>query len=179
MYCYCRGIFWEDVNANKNPYDNMRYVFDDGEMHCWDWFQDYSLSKTLLYAVPFSIIVVNFISKTILRMMTSYYGYQSKPEEVYASAVNMFWMSFINTGLVIQLVYFNWFPDEDLPLLLEEYDQFTLDWYVEIGTTVVITLMLMVLTPHLSNLGFQCLGACGRCWDRGCSFDRRKTKQIV
>ena len=85
----------------------MRTKFDAsgeneaGEMYCWSWFEDYSLSKTLLYAVPFSIIVVNFISKTILRMMTSYYGYQSKPEEVYASAVNMFWMSFINTGLVI------------------------------------------------------------------------------
>ena len=101
MYCYCRSIFWEKINDNESPYSDMRYEFEDGEMHCWSWFQDYSLSKTLLYAVPFSIIVVNFISKTILRLMTSYYGYQSKPEEVYASAVNMFWMSFINTGLVI------------------------------------------------------------------------------
>ena len=100
----------------------MRMEFEDGKLHCWDWFQDYSLSKTLLYAVPFSILVVNFISKTILRMMTKYYGYQSVPEEVSASAVNMFYMSFINTGLVIQLVYFDWLPDTDLPLLLAEYD---------------------------------------------------------
>lgn len=48
----------------------------------------------------------------------------------------------------------NFTPDTDLPLLLEEYEEFTLDWYTEIGATVVITLMLMVLTPHLSNLGF-------------------------
>lgn len=100
----------------------MRYVFADGEMHCWSWFQDYSLSKSLLYAVPFSIIVVNFISKTILRVITKFYGYQSKPEEVYASAINMFWMSFINTGLVIQLVYFDWMPHAEIPLLLAEYD---------------------------------------------------------
>jgi len=58
-----------------SPYDDMRLEFEDGERYCWDWFQDYSLSKTLLYAVPLSIIVVNFISKTILRIMTQYYGY--------------------------------------------------------------------------------------------------------
>ena len=33
--------------------------------------------------------------------MTSYYGYQSKPEEVYASAINMYLMAFINAGVVI------------------------------------------------------------------------------
>ena len=59
-----------------------------------------------MYLVPFSIVFVNWISKTILRIMTKYYGYQSKPEEVYASTVKMFYMAFINSGIVIQLVYF-------------------------------------------------------------------------
>lgn len=53
----------------------MRFEFDDGEQHCWDWFKDYSLSKGLLYLVPFSIIFVNWVSKTILRLMTKLYGY--------------------------------------------------------------------------------------------------------
>ena len=81
-------------------------------------------------------------------------GYQSKPEEVHASAINMFLMSFINTGIVIQLVYFDWAPSINFPLLLAEYKEFSQQWYEEIGTTIVITLMLMVLTPHLSNAAF-------------------------
>ena len=66
----------------------------------------------------------------------------------------MFGMTFINSAIVIQLVYFDFMPDAKLPLLLAEYQEFTQEWYEEIGVTIVITLMLMVLTPHLSNLGF-------------------------
>ena len=33
--------------------------------------------------------------------MTKLSGYQSKPEEVYASATNMYYMAFINSGIVI------------------------------------------------------------------------------
>ena len=91
---------------------------ENNEKPCVDWFADYTLSKSLLYAVPFSILVVNFISKTILRKLATIYGYQSKAEEVTASAVAMFMMSFINSAIVIELVYFDWSPNTDLPLVL-------------------------------------------------------------
>lgn len=51
--------------------------------------------------MPVSILFVNFVSKTFLRLITKLNGYQSKPEEVHASAINMFLMSFINTGIVL------------------------------------------------------------------------------
>jgi len=106
MYCYCRSILWSMLAKKESPYDALRKPFEDGEQHCWTWFGEYTIAKSLLYLVPFSILFVNWVSKTILRLMTRFYGYQSKPEEVYASAVNMFWMAFINSGIVIQLVYF-------------------------------------------------------------------------
>ena len=79
--------------------------------------------------MPFSILFVNWVSKTILRLLTRLEGYQSKPEEVYASAINMYVMAFINAGLTIQLVYFKWMPGYDLPLLLNKYDTFSQEWY--------------------------------------------------
>lgn len=36
-----------------------------------------------------------------------------------------------------------------------------------------------MLTTPASNLGFQCMAACKKCCDRSCTFDRRKTKQLV
>lgn len=44
----------------------------------------------MILGIPLIIILVNFISKTILRKMTKFEKRQSKPEEVYASAWNMF-----------------------------------------------------------------------------------------
>lgn len=84
--------------------------------------------------------------------MTHFEGYQSKPEEVYASSINMFIMAFVNSGLTIQLVYLKLLPGTNLPLMLNKYDSFSQDWYSEIGTTIVITLVLMTFTPHLTNL---------------------------
>lgn len=37
----------------------------------------------------------------------------------------------------------------------------------------------MIVTPHISNVAFQCLYACQRCHDRGCSCDKRNTKMLV
>lgn len=65
----------------------------------------------------------------------------------------MFIIAFINSGLTLQLVYFRWLPVE-VPLLLNKYDQFTLEWYQEIGSTIVITIVLMVFSPHVANIGF-------------------------
>ena len=106
-------------------------------------------------------------------------GYQSKPEEVYASTINMYVMAFINSGLTIQLVYFKWIPMTDLPLVLNKYDSFSQEWYNEIGSTIVITLMLMVFMPHFANVAFQCFYGCRRCSDRGCTCDKRKTRKFV
>ena len=156
----------------------MKETFSDGEDHCLDWLSDYSVQKTLLYAVPLSIVFVTWVSKTILRILTRLEGYQSKPEEIYASAVNMFIMAFINSGLTLQLVYFQWAP-VDVPLLLGEYEQFTLEWYQEIGSTIVITIVLMVFSPHLANLAFQLLYAIKRCWDRSCTCNEKRTRKLV
>lgn len=103
--------------------------------------------------------------------MTRFEGFQSKPEEVYASTINMFIMGFINAGLVIQLVYFKWIPGLDLPLVLNKYDEFSQGWYQEIGSTIVITMLLMVFTTQLANLSFRLLVGIRRCCDRGCTFN--------
>lgn len=129
MFCYCRHILWSELGSGNDPWEALSALFSDGEAHCKDWFAQFTISKTLLLSVPVAILFVNWISKTILRIMTRFEGYQSKPEEVYASTVNMFIMTFINAGLTIQLVYFKWIPGINLPFLLNKYDSFSQEWY--------------------------------------------------
>ena len=111
--------------------------------------------------------------------MTRLEGYQSRPEEMYAATSNMTYMAFINTGLLVQIVYFNWSGSLQLPFLLAEYDEFTSEWYSQVGSTVVVTMILMIFTPHVSNIGFQVLGSCRRCCDRKCSCSERKTRKYL
>lgn len=128
MYCYCKSLFWTALSNGDNIQSAMSEKFDDGENHCMDWLEAYSLQKAAVYTTPLAIIFVTAVAKTILRLMTRLEGHQSKPEEVYASAVNMWLMAFINSGITIQIVYFDIFGS-DVPLLLNEYDEFTQEWY--------------------------------------------------
>jgi hypothetical protein len=67
----------------------------------------YVASQGLVFIVPAAIAFVTTVSKIILRKMTSFEKHHSRPEEVYASAINMFVMTFVNTSLLILLVNFN------------------------------------------------------------------------
>lgn len=67
----------------------------------------------------------------------------------------------------------------DFPLILAKYAEFTKEWYEEVGVTIAVTLLFMSLSSPLSNLGFGIMGAMGRCCDRGCTFNSKKTKKLT
>lgn len=93
-----------------------------------------------MYLVSIAIIIVNALSKTFLHKITKYYGYQSKSEKVNASTRNIFLLTFINSGIVIHLVYFG------------EFTGFSQKWYEEVGVTICITLFLITASYPASKL---------------------------
>lgn len=97
----------------------MEFKFENGEMYCKEWLPKYIVDNIIIIVVPLTIIVVNFISKTILRLMTKFEKRQSKPQEVYASAFNMFVLSWLNSGVVILLINFKveYMSDSEFPIM--------------------------------------------------------------
>ena len=93
----------------------------------------------------------------------------------------MFIISFINAALVIQLVYFRWFPyDVDFVLFeKQEYSYFDMGWYREVGATITMTVLFLCFTPHASNLAYQAMQSSKRCCDRSCRLSSKRTKQII
>ena len=137
----------------------------------------------MVCVIPIVILFISWVSKTILRIVTAFEKRQSKPEEVYASTVNMFLLGFVNAGVIILLVNFNigdgealdFLPDK-FPFLKGTYTKFSVEWYRLVGSTICLTLLLMTVSPHLANIGIQCMRGCRRCWDRRCTCDDRKTR---
>ena len=72
----------------------------------------------------------------------------------------------------------NLFPD-GFPILAGEYEDFTIEWYRVVGSTIILTLFLNVFTPHITNFMFNFIRMCKRCCDRGCHCDKSHTKQIL
>lgn len=127
--------------------------------------------------VPLAITMVTTTSSFILRLMAKFEKHHSRPDEIYSSAINMFLLSFINNSILILLVNFNLGKNfRHLPILSGSYDEFSVEWYRLVGSTICVTMMMMVVSPFASNSAFQLMYAMKRCCDRGCHYSSRYTK---
>jgi len=64
------------------------------------------------------------------------------------------------------------------PIFNGEFDDFTTEWYKQIGVSIILTMLLGIFSPHLANGMFWLKGSCKRLYDRRCTRNRRKTRQI-
>lgn len=147
-----------------------------------DWFEAYAIQQALLIAVPAIISLTNSISKTVMRLLAKFEKSQSKAEEVYTSTRNMMLISFINTGLVILIVNFDFtLPDwlSWFPIFNGNYTKFSVGWYQTVGATLAVTMLFFIVSPHISNCMFQGLSCFTRCCDRSCRCDNRRTKKLT
>lgn len=154
MHCYCRQVLFDAIENGDDIYNSMEFPFENGEMFCKEWLPKYILDNIIILVVPLTIIIVNFISKTILRRMTKFEKRQSKPQEVYASACNMFVLSWLNSGVVILLINFKMesMSDSSVPIMQGEYKKFSSEWYRLVGSTICLTVFFMTLMPHFANV---------------------------
>eukprot|EP00347_Sterkiella_histriomuscorum_P022647 403337690 len=142
-----------DITKDQALKDQLR---DEGQrqgfMHCY--------CKSQLYKISLDILYIDF------------YGHKY--------CKDWFELYTLRTGLVIFVVNINLGINiKNFPLFAGEYDEFTTDWYRVIGSTISFTLLFNIVSPHNANGLFISLGSCKRCKDRGCTLDRRKTKQII
>jgi|LauGreDrversion4_2_1035121.scaffolds.fasta_scaffold343867_1 hypothetical protein len=92
----------------------------------------------------------------------------------------MFVVEFINTAVVILVVnckldlyIFN------IPIIAGHYSEFSVDWYRMVGSTIILTTILRLVTPHIiTALKILCTSI-GRCYDRKWTFNKSHTRQVL
>ena len=81
------------------------------------------------------------------------------------------------------LVNIKIFTDKNLPYYTPffngSYNDFSVEWYRIVGSTITLTMLVNIITPHFFNLFASLFRSCGRCFDRGCSLNRKKTKKMI
>jgi succinate dehydrogenase hydrophobic anchor subunit len=110
---------------------------------------------------------INVAIKVLLRFASKLERRHDKTDEVISNTFKMFVTQFFNTIILLLLVNFklgflpSWFP-----ILGGDYDDFTSQWYSEVGTAILLTMFFSIFGPHLANLGFHSIFAVKRCIDR-------------
>ena len=99
---------------------------------------------------------------------------------------NIFAAHFINSALIIMLAQnsFLWSEEERASfdrgnLFVGVYDEFNSEWFLNVGSALLITQAFMLVVPHMFIVIQAIYLGCYRCYDRGFSFDTKNTKKII
>ena len=135
-----------------------------------------------------SISALNACLRVFLRELSHFEGKHSETDRLKSALSKMWIVQFLNVGILILLLNSR-LPEnsllaeklklpESVPLLQGELDDFYSEWYTIIGVSIFTVSVFDALNP-IGNLLFWLKAGCGRCVDRGCTFNTKKTKHLI
>lgn len=163
-YCYCSLQSLQDVLSDSSLRD-----------YCSYYLQKRSFGITLRFLVSGGVVAINFLLKTIFRFLSHFERVISRSKEQVKIMSKVFVAIFINTSLIILAVnanfsslgFFDMLPFGKY-IFNSKFSDFTREWYIEVGSTLTITMLVSVFSPHLFNLLiFYPRGGCKRTCYKG------------
>ena len=176
LECFCL----ERVDLlNPSALSDESFDTPDGELAlCVDWAQTYFTVQILTYGGAVITLFVNIILRFILKGIVQFERHRSKTSELLSRAFKMFVLQFLNTAAIV--VFINARIDTGFePLRRGEFSDFSEQWYVAVGTSIVLTMALNIVLPHLFPVVLWLLTKYRKCSDRGCGCDVHQTKCIT
>ena len=170
LHCYCQNLYLENYQNKDHKYPNV----------CEEWLKTYVLTQSLVYVAPIVIGFINFIAGTVMTRISKYEKKHTIPEMQYTAARNNAFISFVNLGLAGLLVNLKmpFSMPQNFPLLQGQYDEFSVEWYRLLGSSLCVQLALLIVSNHAAKLVKVLIKQTQRCWDRGCTCNRRRTKRL-
>jgi hypothetical protein len=127
--------------------------------------------------VPFIIVFFNVILRKVITALARKIGLYTLTEEITFIKRTVFIAQFINTAFLILLVSANfhdirlwWLPFHG------QYPDMTYEWYNDIAASLIITMFFNAFTPIIKFVFNYAVQNLRRCYDRGCTRDKYKTK---
>lgn len=176
LECFCL----DKVDFLKpSALSNEQFDTPEGEKAlCVDWAQTYFSVQVLTYGGAVITLFVNVILRFILKGIVQFERHRSKTSELLSRAFKMFVLQFLNTAAIV--VFINARIDTGFePLRRGEFSDFSEQWYVAVGTSIVLTMALNIVLPHLFPVVLWLITKYRKCSDRSCGCDEHRTKCIT
>lgn len=128
--------------------------------------------------------MINTVEELIFIRLSHFDRDQFVTQRLKQSMTKLLMMFYLNITVAVILIYSR--VDElsaelpaDSPLFKGKYLRFDMEWYKKVGSTIMMSLIIQIVAPHSPSLFRQLTSQCSRCFDRGCTKDARKTRQIL
>jgi bacterioferritin (cytochrome b1) len=199
LSCYCEKLaaeanYWDLVQqtvsgneeSNIETVWNTKFRMGNGEDKtlCVDWMLAQSEIQFYSSVAVAGIVVVNMGLTSFLRMFSNFESHHFRTDVLASLMTKLFSLKLLNTGVVVLLVNAHLedigakiAQDPNLPLFAGSYGDFNMGWYYGVGVSIIVTMMVnsvsFVIWPVLGAFS----GWKARCCDRGCTYNKMKSKK--
>ena len=198
LECFCKGLLVDPdysltgmLGFKFNEWSNSTGVPEASEESwCKEWFTTYTYITSLKVAAVGGVIVTNVLLKLILKKLISLEGHPDKTSMIISVTIKLFLATFVNTAFLTLLINGNmelFLPDSesktityinDLGLLGGSFEDFDEEWYETVGVPVILTMIINMITPHISSFVQWSIKRFAQFRDRSCTSDFSFTKQV-
>jgi hypothetical protein len=164
LFCWCATQSWAGLSPSAISADPISVRCPDmscpalftadpvaasSSEFCVPWVRDRSIAIAMTIAAALSIIIINNILTVFMRVLTAVEGHHSFDDLNASLALRLFFAQFINTGVLMVII--NASANELFPIKFAtgKYDDFTAGWYETVGTSLMTTMLLNIITPHI------------------------------
>jgi len=144
---------------------------------CRDWAGQKLLSNALPFIVVVGIIFTNYGLQFVFKFLSNFEKHSIITIQSTSRVIKIFVAQFLNTGVIILIVNGK-FSRRQVDNFLEGfYTDLTSDWFLNVGTILLMTMIINIVNLPIINLLFYFVGAMRRCFDRSCTCDHKTTSK--
>ena len=156
--CFCQNLSSQELIKKTDKC----YVYIELVTYTWG----------IKFLSAFGIMLVNFFLKTIMRKLSDFEKPRSRSRIQIRVFKKILLVIFINTAILTYLVNLS-IPQFTKYVLSGEYDDFTREWYLRVGSYILTLMLVSLFSPHIIYLILAYpIGACRR----RCCYKSRKTQ---
>jgi len=160
--CYCRGLSTIDSFTNNV---------------CSDWATQRLITNALPFVVVAAVIITNYGLQYVFKLLSTFERHQSISSESTSRVIKIFVAQLLNTGVIILFVNARFTRNKVANFLSGNYDDFVSDWYLNVGATLLTTMIINIVNlPFVNSLSYF-FRHCLRCSDRGCGWSKKSTRR--
>jgi hypothetical protein len=177
--CYCKDYYAQNGYSKTLTFS---FDVDDSKTPCKNWMESYYAFQGISYAIVLAVPLINIILQKLLKFMTPLERNKSKTEDRVSNVSKIGFSTVINTAISILII--NTFSERvkqwnpDFPFLTGLYSDFNPGWFKNIGSTIVFTMILNILTPWADDILYAIWIFLRRCCD-SCSLTGKGSKRYT
>lgn len=100
-----------------------------------------------MYLVSVAITIADYLFEKLLEYIDKFESPHTKTAALISTIMKIFLVEFINTAVIILLMNLRLNVEiYGIPIIAGKYTEFSTDWYRVVGSTIVLTMIIRIVT---------------------------------